>query len=227
MSVPISETMTSAVRRCTPGIVHSSSTAGSKGAIFSPIASPSWVICSFEEVDVREDRADDRAHLSRQPLRRSNSSRVPDAWFPSRFAHPHRGRRPRRLDRPRASRRRTGLAAGAAAAIATRPQVRVGMLVALNLGGDGAPGASPDRGQRAELERVAAVEKRPWQEVQRARIVLYAEQGFGGSCRRSSTWRPSGRPHYRRVRRRRPRAVMGRTCFVPRGGGQGRVEWEP
>jgi len=32
--------------------------------------------------------------------------------------------------------------------------------------------------ERAELVRVARAEKRPWQEVQRARIVLYAAEGL-------------------------------------------------
>jgi DNA-binding CsgD family transcriptional regulator len=31
--------------------------------------------------------------------------------------------------------------------------------------------------ERSELERIARAEKRPWREVQRARIVLYAAQG--------------------------------------------------
>jgi len=31
--------------------------------------------------------------------------------------------------------------------------------------------------ERAELERIARAEKRPWREVQRARIVLYAAEG--------------------------------------------------
>jgi hypothetical protein len=33
-------------------------------------------------------------------------------------------------------------------------------------------------GERVELVRVARAEKRPWQEVQRARIVLYAAEGL-------------------------------------------------
>jgi hypothetical protein len=32
--------------------------------------------------------------------------------------------------------------------------------------------------ERAELVRIARAEKRPWQEVQRARIVLYAAEGL-------------------------------------------------
>jgi transposase-like protein len=32
--------------------------------------------------------------------------------------------------------------------------------------------------ERCELERIARAEKRPWQEVQRARIVLYAAEGL-------------------------------------------------
>jgi len=32
--------------------------------------------------------------------------------------------------------------------------------------------------ERTELERVARAEKRPWREVQRARIVLYAAEGL-------------------------------------------------
>jgi hypothetical protein len=31
--------------------------------------------------------------------------------------------------------------------------------------------------ERSELERIARAEKRPWREVQRARIVLYAAEG--------------------------------------------------
>ena len=46
MSVPISAMIISAVRCCTPGIVQSSSTAGSKGRICSSIASESRSICS-------------------------------------------------------------------------------------------------------------------------------------------------------------------------------------
>ncbi len=46
MSGPISAMMTSAVRRSTPGIVHSSSTAAPKGASRSSIASESRSICS-------------------------------------------------------------------------------------------------------------------------------------------------------------------------------------
>jgi hypothetical protein len=32
-------------------------------------------------------------------------------------------------------------------------------------------------GERRELERIARAEKRPWREVQRTRIVLYAAEG--------------------------------------------------
>jgi transposase len=32
--------------------------------------------------------------------------------------------------------------------------------------------------ERSELERIARAEKRPWREVQRARIVLYAAEGL-------------------------------------------------
>jgi hypothetical protein len=32
--------------------------------------------------------------------------------------------------------------------------------------------------ERLELVRIARAEKRPWQEVQRARIVLYAAEGL-------------------------------------------------
>ena len=46
MSVPISATMTCAVRACTPGIVRSSSTAGAKGTSCSSIASDSRSIAS-------------------------------------------------------------------------------------------------------------------------------------------------------------------------------------
>jgi hypothetical protein len=46
MSAPISATITSAVGRCTPGTVQSSSTAAAKGRICSLIASESRSICS-------------------------------------------------------------------------------------------------------------------------------------------------------------------------------------
>jgi hypothetical protein len=46
MSAPTSAITTSAVRRCTPGTVQSSSTAEAKGRICSSIASESRLICS-------------------------------------------------------------------------------------------------------------------------------------------------------------------------------------
>ena len=59
MSVPISARMTSAVRRCTPGIVNSSSTARSKGAMRSSIARRAGDRL-VEEIEVSEDRADQK-----------------------------------------------------------------------------------------------------------------------------------------------------------------------
>jgi hypothetical protein len=58
MSGPISARMHSAPRCWTPVIVHSSSTAGAKGRIFSSIRVREPVDLLVEEVDVREYRAD-------------------------------------------------------------------------------------------------------------------------------------------------------------------------
>ena len=46
MSVPISASTVSAVRRCTPGIVQSNSTAAAKGRSFASTSSESSWICS-------------------------------------------------------------------------------------------------------------------------------------------------------------------------------------
>src|SRR5438045_3563389 len=82
-------------------------------------------------------------------------------------------------------------------------------------------------GERVELTRVARAEKRPWQEVQRARIVLYAAEGLHDTevaARLDTTpgivgkWRRRFAQHRLEGLKDRPRS--GRPRRFPPGAGR-------
>jgi Helix-turn-helix domain len=81
--------------------------------------------------------------------------------------------------------------------------------------------------ERSELERIARAEKRPWREVQRARIVLYAADGrtdveiaarLDTSAGIVGRWRR--RFHAERLEGLKDRPRVGRPRRLPRGAGR-------